>query len=326
MTTACNYKCDFCHVITGLNQKQERLSQEEWIKISQSILPFSVVCLSGGEALLASETIPLIKALRKRKVIVTLVTNGSLLSNKKIDELVQSDISYLMISMDGFGSYHDKSRGVHGAFEKIDKALKYIDANYSRKLTLGIKVVVKDDNLEEIKELLSYLNGFKCVGDIAFGLLYDNLPNGALNTFESLDDEILQRGNTYAYDDSAKENVKETIRYIESYKKQTKKELSFTFKTKSLDDLFKYVDDKNLYGVKECFLPWTDFSIQANGKITPCLSYNLGDVREINYNLKKISTLPRVKEFQQYMAKNPFHSACEGCPCATGHEAKPQLA
>lgn len=298
------------------------MNLDEWLKISQKILPFSVVSITGGEPLLAKETIPLIKNLSRKKVVVTLVTNGSLLTKKKIDELVEAKLKYLMISIDGTGSYHDESRGVTGSYQKIIDALTYIEKNHSQDLIVGIKTVVKPDNDDEIKLLIKRLEEFKCVNDINLGLLFDNLPNGALYSYEEFTHPDFQRGNTYRYPEETKTRVKNLVKYIFEIKEKSRIGLSFTIKTINDKDLLNFVDSPRSFGVPSCTIPWTDYSIHSNGDITPCLSYKLGNMKNLEYNVRKIPNLTRTKMFQRFMRKNKNLPACEGCTYAPPHRLK----
>jgi len=318
-TSRCNFKCSYCHVATGLNQDVDTLEFDEWKKMVEKIRPLSVVSFTGGEPLLFKNIDVLIRKAKKRLCIATLVTNGSLLTDSKIDDLYNSGLDYLMISIDGFEDVHDRSRGVQGSFAKIKKALDYIEAKYEKRFSVGLKVVLSEESIYGVEKLIEFSKHYQCVTDIAFNLIYDNIPNGALYTFESLDDESFYVGNTFEYSEDAKKSL---LAFIQNHKERRHKNLSFTLKLKQHSDLVKYITTPRSYGVKKCTLPWTDISILPNGDITSCLNFKLENIRNLDYKVSSVVKSKRTKYFQKFMKQNQFLPACEGCPLAHCHQAK----
>lgn len=317
-TSRCNFKCSYCHVATGLNNDKDPIELSEWMKVVSRIRPFSIVSFTGGEPLLFKNIESLIKKSKKRLCMVTLVTNGSLLTPEKIDSLYESGLDYLMISIDGFEKIHDESRGVPGSFAKIKKALDYIDQKYNNRLSVGLKVVLSETSIEGVFELLEFSKKHRCVSDVAFNLIYDNVPNGALYSFSDLENENFYVGNTFEYSEEAKLRLQ---RFLSSKEGRAVKS-AFTLKLKNQNDLLDYITSPRSYGVKKCTLPWTDISVLPNGDITSCLNYRLGNVKEIDYQLGTIVKAKRTKLFQKFMKINQFLPACEGCPLAHCHQAK----
>lgn len=83
---ACNYHCRHCFAKFGSTRM---LSTEEWKQIVNNVISshiVSAVNLAGGEPLLHPGTIEIAKYLQERGIQVSLVTNGSLMTEKWIQE------------------------------------------------------------------------------------------------------------------------------------------------------------------------------------------------------------------------------------------------
>jgi MoaA/NifB/PqqE/SkfB family radical SAM enzyme len=79
----------------------------------------------SGEFLMLPEAMELIRYARSKSMVVTVVSNGILLDEKKIDELISAGLSVLVVSIDSADpGRHDKLRGVEGCFEKAVNALR----------------------------------------------------------------------------------------------------------------------------------------------------------------------------------------------------------
>lgn len=79
----------------------------------------------SGEFLLRADALELIRYARHKSMLVTLVSNGILLDEKKIDDVTAAGLNTLIISIDSADAErHDKLRGVKGCFEKAVNALR----------------------------------------------------------------------------------------------------------------------------------------------------------------------------------------------------------
>ncbi|MBI2835630.1 MAG: radical SAM protein [Acidobacteria bacterium] len=95
----CNIDCAYCN-------EYDRVSQPVPLAVmlrrldKLATLGTSVVALSGGEPMLHPDLDAIIEAIRERGMIAGLITNGYLLSPKRIDALNCAGLDYLQISID----------------------------------------------------------------------------------------------------------------------------------------------------------------------------------------------------------------------------------
>ena len=84
-----------------------------------------IVSLFGGEPLLYPDILPLIREIKKRGLTCTIITNGGRLE-ALADELVESGIDSIAVSIDGPPERHDQTRGQAGSFEKAAAGVRAI--------------------------------------------------------------------------------------------------------------------------------------------------------------------------------------------------------
>ena len=128
----CNAACEMCPISKMSNIKTEVMSDKLYEKIVKEIsdeyLRFTTVYpYLQNEPLMDADIfnkLKLIKKLSNGQISTGLVTNGSLLTDKKIEELVKSEVDQILVSLDayseetfnkirqGFTKYHHNIRQV----------------------------------------------------------------------------------------------------------------------------------------------------------------------------------------------------------------------
>jgi len=167
-TSKCNLTCGTCFFHKNLN-KQSDLSLEEYEKIAQSIEPFSILAIGGGEPFLNDDLEKICSLFAEKCNIDTLFipTNGVLTETVilKTENLLKKypkvSIS-INPSLDGMERYHDKNRGLPGTFSKcVDtiKKLTELKKKYGN-LQVIVNSVIQRDNLEDLKKLMEFLKQF----------------------------------------------------------------------------------------------------------------------------------------------------------------------
>jgi AdoMet-dependent heme synthase len=103
LTTRCNLDCIYCYNVwkghEDCSQKQLSLSEirELFDRLCEQ-LPIKGVTLAGGEPLMHQELPEITKLLRNKGLHLSITTNGTLLNENKIAELVACGISHFEIS------------------------------------------------------------------------------------------------------------------------------------------------------------------------------------------------------------------------------------
>lgn len=129
ITSECNLKCSHCY-----NQERYWEKSSSYKKLSKNDLKiiidklvklsFTRLHLLGGEPLLATNLNFIIQYAKSKGLDVTLVTNGTLLTEKVIEELCKLEVSLLSISIDGTNREDNDSVRGDGIFDTVVKNVK----------------------------------------------------------------------------------------------------------------------------------------------------------------------------------------------------------
>lgn len=187
----CNLRCKHCFFAGDQNlyNKNNDLNTQEVLKLTEELIKaYSVVAVSitGGEPLLRNDLIDVIKTLKKANVIVSLQTNGILITEKlakKLSEVLNLNSDYVQISLDGTEESYNSIRGKN-TFTKAIQGIKYLMKN-------GIKVNVNctpiENNLVDLPDLYKLCTDLK-INKFSIGRFnpYYKEQNALIPDFNSL--------------------------------------------------------------------------------------------------------------------------------------------
>ena len=126
-TNVCNLKCKHCSLDSGKPWPDE-LTTEEGKKLIYDIWKYFgpvKFAFTGGEPLMREDIFELIKfAFENTKMQIVMATNGTLLTKKNIERLLEAGMWRVGVSIDGVGKKHDELRGIPGCFDEVYKNLK----------------------------------------------------------------------------------------------------------------------------------------------------------------------------------------------------------
>lgn len=169
LTNKCNEKCIHCyHPFDQYDYSKELLFEEikELIDSAYELGVFSVI-LSGGEALLRKDFFDIVKYISDKGILITLFTNGMLLTEQNVKRLTEYRINVVSISIYGdTASIHDSITRVKGSF---DQTLKGIEQLKKNNIAFDLKCMVLAENADRLSQIRSFcenLNfGLKCTLD-----------------------------------------------------------------------------------------------------------------------------------------------------------------
>lgn len=180
----CNFKCKHC-AIEKFKQKQNRtLTVADIKRIADQIdaMGLASICISGGEPLIFPDLKEIIEAIGPKRFVISMDTNGYMLSEEKVKWLVAMGVDRVHLSIDGLESNHDAFRGVKGSWQRCINAL-----DFCKKHGLGVIInVVVTKSLIDSGELIKQLEFVKQFGHHV-SMIYAK-PVGA---FEDYKDEIM---------------------------------------------------------------------------------------------------------------------------------------
>ncbi len=152
VTGRCNMKCTFCewwkHQIPELSTKQALKAIDAVCSLG---VPF--FDLSGGEPLLRKDLIVLAKRVASHGCLVSMNTNGTLLTENIIEEVAKV-FDTVVVSLDGPKQMHDKIRGIKGTYDKAIKAIELLKANGVK---TGVNSVATPWNIDILPQFIEEL-------------------------------------------------------------------------------------------------------------------------------------------------------------------------
>jgi MoaA/NifB/PqqE/SkfB family radical SAM enzyme len=289
--------------------KTTDLPIERFVKIASNPLFYKIrnLTFTGGEPTLRDDLHLLLESILQSSPFLNCVslTTNALLPERLVEiirrflflqESYRPDLKILIqISLDGPKKLHDQSRGVPGAFEKVQESVKNLETlkKNSKAIDYYYLCVLQPINLGEIDAIESF---------------FDELP--VKTVFNPLCDAsyILPENNPNLILTAS--NVKVLMKFYES--KLTQK----------IDPLLKYHYSEVLHwfrtGVrtKPCALTYQHILINDDGAILPCL----------NHGNQKFENLLSVDLLQGYwrspermqLVKNLRREVCPGCRAFCG--------
>ncbi len=160
ITSACNLRCPFCSAEAG-PARPDDLTLEDIIPFVEQVKKYKPTpfALSGGEPLLKKDMVLyMVENLSPiRDIIVTIFTNGTLITKEYAQELHDAGLQIIRVSVDGHTEeLHDRIRG-KGAFRKTIRGIEYL-----KEVGIHVNVIsticrTNYPYYREIKEFISHL-------------------------------------------------------------------------------------------------------------------------------------------------------------------------
>lgn len=159
-TTACNLSCPECP--SGL-KKFSRATGKLNIELNQAILNqvyknvFYINYYFQGEPFLNPDFLTLIKQAKSKKIYTSTSTNAHFIDDKKANEIVESGLDRLIISLDGMTQKTYENYRVNGQIEKVFSAIQSLQKakknHQSSKPHLILQFLVVKQNEHEISDI-----------------------------------------------------------------------------------------------------------------------------------------------------------------------------
>ena len=318
VTYRCNIKCNFCYLYENNTRENEEkeMSLNEIKKIIDEISRFKPsIYITGGEPLLYRHITEVVKYIKEKGCYCGLFTNGLLLNEKIAEELVDSKLNNICISLGGTKHVHENARNMPGSFEKAIKAIKLMKRITNEKKSsfpkIGLFCTISKENEGVLYDLLPIAK--KLEADIlTYKHLYfsrDNMikrHNEKFRRYFGIDAEGISKTGIEVGVDAAK--VIEQMKKINKDQGIKKK----FYPNFSLDEVFKYYSDCAYPLRKRCFFPWFSASIKPNGDLSVCFhNYVVGNLK--NKSFRELWNNKKARHFRKVIQKEKTFPACTRC-------------
>jgi MoaA/NifB/PqqE/SkfB family radical SAM enzyme len=295
VTEACNSRCVTC--AAWKNSREGELSIHEMIDALKQLKEIGVnsIRISGGEPLIRSDIIELVKECRLLKFQEIYVATNGLLLQQKAEELVKSGVTHFGVSLDGIEETNDMIRRVPKDYENvlngIEAAIKSAK-NVGTEVPVTIFTTLLKQNMHEVPSLL------KLCENIGVRWCF-SLLDGNIDLFEGI--------NVSEFAVTDWKIIDETIDYLEKlwYEKR--------WLVYSRPDILEYARSY-LKGINRnvdvpCILGYKVICLGSRGEVYPgCYAFkHVGNIRE-----KRLSEIVRSKRYKE-LAEKMYRRECPGC-------------
>lgn len=153
---ACNLRCEHCFATALKSPGRPKMQLSDYARVAEECMALGAVNFSfqGGEPLLFDRLGEVIQVCQPQRNVISVTTNGTLLTQERVAELKGMGVDILTVSLDSaIPEEHDRFRGVSGAHREtmsgISRALRE-----GLRVTLGTVVTHQTLRSEGIRELV----------------------------------------------------------------------------------------------------------------------------------------------------------------------------
>jgi radical SAM protein with 4Fe4S-binding SPASM domain len=171
ISSVCNLKCPQCPTGLGkIKRKNKFIDKELYVGVLDDVSPtlWHLFLYFQGEPLMNSDFAYYIKEAKKRKIYVAISTNGHYLTENACNQLVDSGLDEVIISLDGTSQDEYAKYRVGGNFDKVLKGIRTLVETKNRKnskrpiVTLQFIVFSHNEkSIDEFKILARHLSADK---------------------------------------------------------------------------------------------------------------------------------------------------------------------
>ncbi len=327
LTYRCNLRCKMCGQwgeggVTKSKSAQhvrEELPVGRLKSLADDVAPFRPnITLFGGEPLLHSGCVDLVKHIKSKGMHCLVITNGFLLE-ELAEELAGSGLDELNVSLDGNRELHDSIRGMPGLFDKIMAGLKKIheikSGSGAKSPLINLQCTITRYNYKHIEQMLDVAKEAHADSLTFHNLIF--LNKAVLEKQRKCDEELGSSSadwDGFDFDpgidaDLLYEKIKDIMAAkhdfgVDFYPNLFKGDLELYYKDPS------FVPS----GYKpRCMSPWIVAYVFPDGEVRPCLNstYSFGSIKDGYF--RDIWNSAEAIKFRKALKNSKMFPACSRC-------------
>lgn len=300
LTYRCNLRCKMCGQWgeSGVTKKhpgeyiKKELSLEELKGLIDDIAGFKPnITLFGGEPLLYPAWFEAVRHIKEKGMHCLMITNGSLLKDIA-ENVVESNLDELNVSLDGGRRLHDEIRGMPGLYDKIMSGLKRLnhckEKMRKRKPLINLQCTITKYNAGHLKELLEVANEAGADSLTFHNLIF--LERSLIERQKEYDNVLgctSRDWEGFIFDSGIDpENLYREMQGIRNRKYRFTVDFYPNFSLKGLKEYYKNPSYLPSEYPARCLSPWMTAYIFPDGELRPCLNfgYSYGNVRNKKFS------------------------------------------
>lgn len=295
LTKRCNFKCQHCYFNDHDRQsKIDELDKEQWFDFIDQIVDIGCLSLliTGGDPLIRKDFSDIYSYARKKGLLITVFTNGTLINLEHIDLFKQYPPNMIEITL--YGSNEEKYNILTGSRNNYNRLINNLTLFKENNIKFRLKAMLMSINEDDFSQIRGLADKF----DVKFRFDPIIVPKKD-GSSEPLDFRLSPE-RVIAQELSDK-------KLINSYKKQIKKQ-----KEKSIHSSQR---------VYQCGMGRVTFHIDSHGKFTPCIMADHFSFDLLNNSFKEIWNSKELKQILEKKHKSPMEcydceklNICAFCP------------
>lgn len=178
LTERCNLRCLPCYIrkpIADKNAQASELTLAEWCELLDQVVDAGCLCLlfTGGEPLARHDFLDIYTHGKKKGLVITLFSNGTLLTPNIADHLAEWFPRMIEVTMYGRSQeVYERVTRVPGSYARFMRGIELL---HERRIPFRLKTIVVTANRYELWEMKAF------AGDLGVDFRFDPLINPGLD-------------------------------------------------------------------------------------------------------------------------------------------------
>jgi MoaA/NifB/PqqE/SkfB family radical SAM enzyme len=288
-TLSCNLRCKMCSFVTNgavFTNPKDSLPLETWKQVVDDVAPWKpYIWFTGGEPTLYPHFVPLVHYIKSKGMLAGVTTNGTTLK-RRAEEILQSPMDMMVISIDGKGGIHNNVRGHEKAYERTTEGVLQLQELKKqkgiKKPAVIINCALTPDNYEYAADMVGVATmlGAEALNFQHLWQLTESMVHSHNAKWE--------QWHKVSYDDCGGSepkpmDVEDVIRVVHEVKKQAKSApFPVLFHPDIPDDEIRiyYNEPDRFVHRKPAACAWLNTDILPNGDVSPCFDVVCGNVTQ----------------------------------------------
>ena len=315
--------------IRDLIGQERQLSLDDYKRLLDELAPHEpIISLFGGEPFLYPDILPLIREVKRRKLTLTVITNGALLE-RHARELVESGIDSIAVSFDGPPELHNRIRGQATSFQKAAAGVRAV-AEWRVRLRRAVPVQLAifpitelnigaaEASVASLRELpLDVINvGLRWFVPPEVGAQYEEVMREAFGVSATS-----WRGFEFAWPQEAASarQMADLSRFLKALRRRrlfgwtTGPHVSFVPNIRPDDVPAYFKEHSKTFGHDLCPVAWYFAQVEPDGQVCFCgdfADYSIGNVKSESFGA--IWKGEKASAFRRKLAREPL-PICSRC-------------
>ena len=294
-TNACNLSCSFCFRRYFRTDDSRILSGDDIDHLQGLLDQAKFVCLSQkGEPFMSRNIVDILDRLGRSGTIISLYSNGQLLSEKIAASLIDNQVNFMTLSISAFDEQYSAMHG-GGSFERLTANLETLNRLKQERGTilprLRLSYVFRTDNARYLSKALDVIKTY----DFSQGL--------QVLAFYRFAESDIYLEPIYHWE--------ECLPYIEAARQKAEAEgIPFDFSLEVESGMRRSLPEEY---IPACPEPWESFNVTAGGDVVPCCVAGevMGNIRD--ESPEKIWNNEKFQAFRRRMTTPPYNKDCLAC-------------